>query len=247
MALNLCIDWGNSYVKAGLFDKNELVESYKYPETEAHNRIVDIVESHNPAYAIVCSVNNHSGESVEFLESKVKRVVVMNDRTPTPVMNAYSSDTVGMDRLAMAVGAHAEHPEKNNLVVCLGTCITYNFVQKTKTFRGGAISPGLRMRLRAMHEFTDMLPSVPLEGEALLLGYDTETCMRSGAVFGIVSEIDGMVKDFSAQYPDFNAVLTGGDMSYFEGKLKSEIFADPDIILKGLNIILKHNVPQSAL
>lgn len=245
MSLNLCIDWGNTLVKAALFEKGELTSTFSFTAQDAHSRLVDLLDEHKPSYAIISSVSSKSAEIEEMLATRVKRFVQMNSRTPLPIMNAYSSDNVGADRLAMAVGAHHVYPGKNNLVVCLGTCITYNFVQNTRTFRGGAISPGLHMRLRAMHEFTDKLPDVSLNGETLLLGYDTETCMRSGAVFGIVSEIDGMVKEFAAKYPDFNAVLTGGDMPYFEGKLKCEIFADPDIILKGLNIILKHNVPQA--
>ncbi len=245
MSVNLCIDWGNTLVKAGLFEAGKLTASFTYPSHDALIRIVDLVDEHQPAYAILSSVSNKSVELESMLTSKVKKLVVMSDKTSLPIMNAYSSDTVGVDRLAMAVGAYNEYPGKNNLVVCLGTCITYNFIQN-RTFRGGAISPGLNMRLKAMHEFADKLPEVGVEGETLLLGYDTETCMRSGAVFGIMSEVDGMVNEFKSKYTDFNAVLTGGDMAYFAGKLKCEIFADPDIILKGLNIILKHNVPQAV-
>lgn len=246
MSVNLCIDWGNTMVKAGLFEAGKLVASHNFPTYDALISIVDLVDEHNPAYAILCSVSSKSTELESILGSKVKKLIVMTENTPLPIMNAYSSDSVGVDRLAMAVGAHVEYPGKNNLVVCLGTCITYNFVQSTRTFRGGAISPGLNMRLKAMHEFADKLPQVSLDGEILLLGYDTETCMRSGAVYGIMSEVDGMVSEFKSKYTDFNAVLTGGDMTYFAGKLKCEIFADPDIILKGLNIILKHNVPQAV-
>lgn len=246
MAVNLCIDWGNNFVKAGLFEAGKLTASYTYPSHDALIRIVDLVDEHQPAYAIISSVSNKSVELESLLTAKVKKLIVMTDKTPLPIMNAYSSDSVGVDRLAMAVGAHIEYPGKNNLVVCLGTCITYNFIQNNRTFRGGAISPGLHMRLKAMHEFADKLPAVGIDGDTLLLGYDTETCMRSGAVYGIVSEVDGMVNEFKSKYSDFNAVLTGGDMAYFAGKLKCEIFADPDIILKGLNIILKHNVPQAA-
>lgn len=246
MARNLCVDWGNTSVKAGIFENGNLTENYRYSPHEGYGRIADLAAAQKFDYAIICSVSNESKELEDNLAEKVNRLVIMDDRTSTPVMNAYSSDGLGLDRLAMAVGANNEYPDKNNLVICLGTCVTYNFVQKTRTFRGGSISPGLEMRLRSMHEFTDKLPSVNLDGEALLLGYDTETCMRSGAVFGIISEVDGMINAFSEQYPDFNAILTGGDLPYFEGKLKSKIFADPHIILKGLNIILKHNVPQAT-
>lgn len=246
MSINLCIDWGNTNVKAGLFEKGNLTEVLTFSADEADSRIEAITEQYQPAYAIISSVSSRSANVEGMLAGKVKRFVKMDERTLTPVMNAYSSDSVGTDRLAMAVGAYHANPDKNNLVVCMGTCITYNFVQNTRTFRGGAISPGLHMRLRSMHEFTDKLPMVDVDGETLLLGYDTETCMRSGAVFGIQSEVEGMVNAFAAQYKDFNAVLTGGDIRHFEGKLKCEIFADPDILLKGLNIILKHNVPQAV-
>ncbi|MCB0700470.1 MAG: type III pantothenate kinase [Chitinophagales bacterium] len=246
MGINICIDWGNTLVKAGFFENGTLSEAVSYPVDDAFSGLEQAINKHKPQYAIISSVSSRSLDFEDYLATTVQRVVKMDDRTPTPIMNAYSSDSVGADRLAMAVGANAHYPDKNNLVVCLGTCITYNFVQSTRTFRGGAISPGVHMRLRSMHEFTDKLPSVGLQGETLLLGYDTDTCMRSGAVFGIVSEIDGMVEAFKVQYPHFNAILTGGDTAYFAGKLKSEIFADPDIILKGLNIILKHNVPQAS-
>lgn len=246
MSCNLCIDWGNTLVKAAIFVKGELTESFSFDPETAENGIGGLINECQPSYAIISSVTSASADTENMLESTVKRLIKMDDRTPTPVMNAYSSDTVGADRLAMAVGANSMFPDKNNLVVCLGTCVTYNFVQNTRTFRGGAISPGLHMRLRSMHEFTDRLPEVGVDGEVLLLGYDTDTCMRSGAFYGIQSEVDGMINEFAQKYNDFNAVLTGGDMRYFEGKLKSKIFADPDVILKGLNIILKHNVPLAV-
>jgi len=98
------------------------------------------------------------------------------------------------------------------------------------------------MRLKAMSTFTDKLPEVGVNGDLVLLGYDTETCMRSGAVIGTAAEIDGMIQNYEAQYPDFNAILTGGDAPYFATKVKSKIFADPDLLLKGLNQILNYNV-----
>ena len=109
-------------------------------------------------------------------------------------------------------------------------------------FRGGAISPGLQMRLNAMHHFTGKLPQLNMDGELVLLGYDTASCMRSGAAFGAAFEMDAMIADYARQYPDFNAILTGGDAPFFATKIKSKIFADPDLLLKGLNLILNYNV-----
>lgn len=246
MSLNLCIDWGNSRVKAAIFDANDQIQDLRrFAEDDARDGIAALLSEYNPIKGILCSVTDKSVEVEPLLKEKMRALVVMNNNTPVPIMNAYTSPgSLGADRIAMAVAAHMAFPTNNNLVVCLGTCITYNFIQKTRTFRGGAISPGLHMRLAAMHHLTDKLPLVKPEGELLLLGYDTETCMRSGAVFGMAAEIDGIVSEFAAQYADFNAVLTGGDAPFFEGKLKSKIFADPNLLMKGLNIILKHNAPH---
>ena len=246
MSMSLCIDWGNSRVKAAVFNnENQLVELQRFSEDGAREGIAAMIAEHNPAKGILCSVTDASAGIEPMLKENMRALVVMNNNTPVPIMNAYTSPgTLGVDRLAMAVAAHIANPNNNNLVICLGTCITYNFIQKNKTFRGGAISPGLHMRLSAMHHLTNKLPDVKPEGDLLLLGYDTETCMRSGAVFGMAAEIDGIVSEYAAQYPDFNAVLTGGDVPFFEGKLKSKIFADPNLLMKGLNIILKHNAPH---
>ena len=244
MATSLCIDWGNTLVKAGIFVNDRLVEVKAFTEDDAMSSLSEMIEFHKPGYCILCSVAFNPQGLEDMLCDKIPNYIKLDGKTPLPIMNAYSTDSLGNDRIPLAVAANMTFPGMNNLVISVGTCITYNFIQKTGIFRGGAISPGLRMRLKAMHAFTDKLPEVKLEGDLVLLGYDTESGMRSGAAYGVAAEIDGMVADFSSQYSDFNAVLTGGDAPFFASKVKSKIFADPEFLLKGLNLILKHNVPQ---
>ncbi|MDR3680735.1 MAG: type III pantothenate kinase [Flavipsychrobacter sp.] len=244
MSINLCIDWGNTNVKAAIFNDEQITDTFTFPAAEAVSGLEAVISSHNAQKAILCSVVDHPYGVEQALSEKIKSFIKLNSNTSLPIMNAYlSPESLGNDRIALATAAYMQNEGKNTLAISLGTCITYNFVQKNKTFRGGAISPGLQMRLKAMHEFTDKLPEVPVQGELLLLGYDTATCMRSGTIFGMAAEIDGMIKEFESQYSDFNAVLTGGDAPYFASKIKSKIFADPDLLMKGLNLILKHNVP----
>ncbi|MCC6186926.1 MAG: type III pantothenate kinase [Chitinophagaceae bacterium] len=244
----ICIDWGNSLVKIALFDKNDkITDKYVLQADEVITQLhKEITPRRTFSGAIISSVTNQHGELLEALKEITPNVVVLNSKTSLPLLNAYSSnETLGADRIALACAANAAFPNNNNLVICIGTCITYNFIGKNKTFRGGAISPGVQMRLTAMHEFTEKLPEVKVDGDLMLIGYDTETGMRSGAVLGTTAEIDGVIAMYEAQYPDFNAILTGGDATMFANKLKSKIFADPDILLKGLNQILNHNVPQA--
>ncbi len=243
MSVNLCIDWGNTSVKAAIFNDDTLQKQYAFSPDEAIEKITSIISLYPPVKAIICSVVKHNDELEHLVRSNIKNVITLDSNTRLPIHNGYlSGDTLGADRIALVVAAHLLYPDKNNLVISTGTCVTYNFVQKNKMFRGGAISPGLNMRLQAMHSFTSKLPEVTMDGELILLGYDTPTCMRSGAAYGIAFEIDGMINEYSFQHPDFNAILTGGDAPFFASKIKSKIFADPDLLLKGLNLILNYNV-----
>jgi type III pantothenate kinase len=243
MSLNLCIDWGNTNVKVAIFDNDTIQKQFTLSEDAALEKVSALIDTYKPVKAILCSVVHHDNELMHLVKSKIKSFIKLDGHTRTPINNAYlSPETLGPDRLALACAAHILYPNKHNLAISAGTCITYNLVQKNKTFRGGAISPGLHMRLKAMHTLTDRLPEVSVEGDLALLGYDTETCMRSGAVYGMAAEIDGMIKEYESQYPDFNAILTGGDAPFFAAKLKSKIFADPDLLFKGLNLILNYNV-----
>ncbi|MGC4057942.1 MAG: type III pantothenate kinase [Chitinophagaceae bacterium] len=244
----ICVDWGNTLVKIALFDENDkITERYSLKAEEVVDQLHrEIAPRRSFSGAIVSSVTNQHHELVEALRELTPLVIVLDSKTPLPILNAYSSaESLGADRVAMACAAYGAHPDSNSLVISVGTCITYNFIGKNRTFRGGAISPGLQMRLTAMHEHTAKLPSVKVDGDLMLVGYDTESCMRSGAIFGAAAEIDGLIAMYESQYPDFNAILTGGDAPILAGKLKNKIFADPEILIKGLNQILKHNVPKA--
>jgi type III pantothenate kinase len=245
----LCLDIGNSFVKAASFSKDEArvppAEVLHIPTTDFSPGVLqEVVAAHRPEKAIVCSVGATDGtDVVDFLKAQGVPTLLFGPRTPLPISNAYrSSDTLGLDRLALAVGLAMEHPESNVLAISAGTCITYNFVTHKSAFRGGLITPGLHMRLEAMNHFTARLPLVPLAGDVPLLGYDTESSMRSGAILGAAVEIDGLVARYKIQYPEgFNAVLTGGDAAQLAPHLKSGIFADPFLLMKGLYRILSHN------
>jgi len=132
-------------------------------------------------------------------------------------------------------------PQQHNLVIGLGSCITYNFVNKFSEFLGGGISPGLEMRFRAMHEYTAKLPLVKPDWNFPLVGYDTRTNMLSGVILGMSKEIDGIIDAYKEKYTEFNVLLTGGDMNFFLPHLKNNILAEPYLIYKGLYAISEHN------
>ncbi|KAA5534740.1 type III pantothenate kinase [Taibaiella lutea] len=240
--MRLCIDWGNSRIKAAIFQDEKIVKDYNFSEDEALTGIVGLMETHKPKAVILSAVANYPPELKMLLQDHAK-LIILNSNTSLPIMNAYHSpDTLGADRLALAVAANHLFPQYDNLVISLGTAITYNFLPKNRAFRGGNITPGMEMRFKALHEFTDKLPLVAQQGDLVLLGYDTETSIRSGVMMGIAAEIDGMINFYKEQYPTLNVTLTGGNAPLFADKIKNQIAHDSQLLLKGLDVILRHNV-----
>ncbi len=143
--------------------------------------------------------------------------------------------------LALAAAAVHFFPRRNTLVIGLGSCITYNFINQYHQLIGGSISPGKEMRFRAMHEFTAKLPAVSQSWHYPLVAYDTATNMQCGVQAGMAAEIDGIIGKYQERYGNFNAVLTGGDSAYFATKLKRKIFADFNFLFKGLYAISELN------
>jgi type III pantothenate kinase len=149
--------------------------------------------------------------------------------------------TIGADRLAMVVAAVDLFPDQNNLIIGLGSCITYNFVNKYHQFIGGSISPGMEMRFKSLHYYTAKLPLVEADWNFPLLGYDTRTNIQSGVIAGMAKEIDGIIELYREKFSNFNVHLTGGDIGIFGALLKNKIFADPSLIYRGLYAISEYN------
>ena len=240
MSKTLCLDFGNTRLKTALFSNADLKEIIILNE-DALTHLKDIIEKHNPSVSILSSVINHDVEIEELLKSKTQ-FHKLTDQTKLPfTIPVAKPETVGADRLAIAAATINLFPKKNNLAIGLGSCITYNFINQSNELLGGAISPGVEMRFKAMHHFTAKLPLVNAEWNVPLIGYDTKTNLQTGVVVGIAKEIDGMIDSYREKFGNFNAVLTGGDMPILHPHLKNKIFADPDLIFKGLYAISQIN------
>ncbi|MCL4147183.1 UNVERIFIED_CONTAM: hypothetical protein GTU68_066929, partial [Idotea baltica] len=160
-----------------------------------------------------------------------------------PVKSTYQSPkTLGVDRAAAAVGANFLYPNNNCLVIDLGTCITYDLIDASGIHRGGGISPGIEMRLKSMHKFTSKLPIVNVKGTPELIGKTTADCMRSGSIWGTIAELEGIIARYRHFYNNLTIIICGGDTFFFESKIKDHIFANPNLVLIGLNQILRFNL-----
>lgn len=239
--VSLCLDFGNSRQKAAIFDDNELTEVIYLGEDLAAS-VAAIVEQHKPDQSILSSVIHHPEIIEDLLQQKTSfhKLAAATSRLnfTTPVGKP---ETIGADRLALCAAAVLQYPGQNNLIIGLGTCITYNFLNVKNEFLGGGISPGMYMRMKALNSYTAMLPIVEPHWNVPLIGYDTKTNIQSGVVLGMAMEIDGFVDAYRQKYRSFNVLLTGGDAVHLGSHLKNKIFADPELLFKGLYAICNIN------
>ncbi|MEO6820381.1 MAG: type III pantothenate kinase [Ginsengibacter sp.] len=243
--ITICFDFGNSRLKYGVFEGDQLKEVVVM-HGDDQNTIEEIVEKYHPRFTILSSVINHD-PAMEILLADKSSFLKLDASVKLPFTIPVSKpETMGADRIALAAYAVQFARGKNNLVIALGTCITYNFINKYNSFNGGSISPGLEMRFKSLHDLTAALPLIKLNPnedhwDFPLIGYDTKTNILSGVVLGMVAEIDGIIDAYKEKFGNFNALLTGGDVINFAHHLKNKIFADPHLVLKGLYAICKYN------
>jgi type III pantothenate kinase len=208
---------------------------------DSNETIKKLLDQYKPQKSILSSVIKHN-EGIETILSeqtsfhKLSHLTKVNFTTPVG-----KPESIGADRLALVAAAVHYFPKKNNLVVALGSCITYNFINQAHEFMGGGISPGMEMRFKSMNQHTALLPLVQKDWNFPVIGYDTKTNLQSGVIAGITYEIGGFIDFYAQKYDNFNVVLTGGDAGYFARQLKNRIFADLNFLFKGLYALSETN------
>jgi len=235
---NLVIDIGNTRTKIYLFSDNEEKEKFIFLNSE-NNNIKELLKNLNFEKAIISTTIDLPifYKNISYIE--------LNDKTKIPItLNYKTPKTLGSDRIALSVGANLLFPKSNCLIIGTGTCITIDFINSKKEYLGGAISPGLTMRLQSLHTFTDQLPLIKPNREKkeyFLMGKTTEESIESGVFNGTFAEIEGIIARYKEIYKDLTVILTGGDQKIFDKNLKSDIFAISNLQAVGLNRILNYN------
>jgi type III pantothenate kinase len=237
--MNIVVDAGNTFTKIGIFENDILKQKEVFKRDEG----LDIfLQKTTVEHILVSSVVPGAPQLLSWSIASGKRFI-LKANLPLPIHNGYATpETLGVDRLAAACGAHFLFPKQDCLVIDAGTCINYEFINKEGHYFGGAISPGVRMRFEAMHNHTAKLPLAPVVKTAPLVGRSTIECLQSGVMNGVLEELRGTISQYSAQYPDARVILCGGDAHFFEKDINPSIFVAPDLVLIGLNSILLHNV-----
>lgn len=242
--MNLIIDQGNTAIKVGIFDEANLRLKEVFSNDESGALLTWIKLNVNQPVNLI--ISNVTSQKLDLSKLDLLISIELNSTVALPIKIAYKSlETLGNDRLANACAMWSLNPNKNSLSLDFGTCLKYDLVTKERTYLGGAISPGMRMRYQALHEFTSRLPLIqnamtPLSS----VGDNTDSSLSVGVKLGMVHEINGFIERYRQDFDDLTIFMTGGDLKYFDKDFKNHIFANPDLTMIGLNEILQYNVQQ---
>ena len=240
----LAVDQGNSLLKLTLLEGGEPKESCRFPH-ESEEEMFSAVERWKPDCGAFCSVGRIDSRMVESLRIALDgRLLVLSRSTRLPVGIDYSTpSTLGLDRIALAAGASMVYGGETLMVADAGTAVTLDVVDSEGVFRGGRISPGLRLRFEALHSHTSALPLLGAEGVPPVAGDSTDTSIRSGVVMGLADEITESFRQYREIFGCSRLVLTGGDAGLLSACINSRIPADhvPDLLALGLLYIYNYN------
>lgn len=242
--MNLILDVGNTYIKLAVYKDNSLKYKSRVKNNTLEINLKHIFNNYTIENTIISSVGKLKANALEWLK-KQNCVLILDANTKLPFKNLYKTpNTLGVDRIALVSASVNQFPNNNTLIIDAGTCITYDFVNNKNEYLGGAISPGITMRYKALNNFTANLPLLQIQETQTFIGNSTESSIHSGIIYGVLNEIDGFIEKYQAKYPDLTVILTGGDANFLSKQLKSSIFANSNFLLEGLNHILRFNLAE---
>lgn len=237
----IIIDIGNSITKVATFKGDRMSQLIKLKDHE----VITYLDKFKSCSGLISTVRN--GELTQDIQKNCKLFLSFKTSLKLPIQLHYESlKTLGKDRIANAVGAYRLYPNISNLVIDLGTCITYDFIDNRGVFHGGGISPGMGIRYKSLNQYTASLPLVNSIGTTpKLIGNSTEKSIQSGVENGILFEVIETINQYKTIFKDLNVLITGGDSLLIKSIVEYEkngIFAVENLTLIGLNQILKENV-----
>ncbi|QLE00675.1 type III pantothenate kinase [Galbibacter sp. BG1] len=240
--MNLIIDVGNSFIKVAVFKRDEVLQVLKVPEENFLKNISEIFQKYPEIKRTMVSSVGKLPEKYMKALAVFAPLKSLTTQSKVPFINEYATpETLGVDRIALITAAFYAYKHTNCLVIDAGSCITFDFLSSEGKYKGGAISPGIRMRYKAVNTFTANLPLIDSFEIDDFIGNSTKSCIISGVLNGTVNEIDATITQYREKFKDLTVILTGGDSHFLSKRLKSSIFAHSNFLVEGVNHILELN------
>ena len=229
------VDAGNTAIKLAHFVDDKLVTTHICEKIDAIKQII------SPSKKIALSSVKSDAFNKEFMEFFPETFLLSTKMNLPFALDYETPETLGIDRLCNVAALAKLFPKKNALSIDIGTCIKFDLINQEMHYLGGSISPGLRLRFNALHQFTAKLPLLDASEKFDLIGKNTTDAIRSGVQFGMFSEIKAMIERYESSFKDLTIIVTGGDKHYFDFGQKNNIFADENLTLRGIYELYKFN------
>ncbi|MGJ8661739.1 MAG: type III pantothenate kinase [Bacteroidota bacterium] len=235
----IIVDAGNTRIKVAAFLNDEIVELKIFQLSDILSFNAFVFSFGIPDVFVSSVLSKRDLES--FLGEKLK-YSLLSQKCKLPIDLKYQTpESLGLDRMANAAAIQRLNPEGCKLSIDLGTCIKFDFVNEVGEYMGGSISPGLRMRYKALNHFTGKLPLLDTKTNISLIGMNSQDSIHSGVINGMQGELNHFMESYRKQYQGLTFFVTGGDAKYFEFDTKNNIFAHENLTLFGLYYIYKQN------
>lgn len=237
----LLVDIGNTRTKIANLQNNTILETWTVEQENFLNFFLNILpQNQKNTRVVISSVGKIKEEDLRWLEENTD-LYLINHKSVLPFVNKYSTpETLGIDRMVLSAGAVLQFKQRNRLVIDAGTCITYDFIDQHDNYLGGSISPGLKLRYNSLNHYTHKLPLLEPTPIDYLIGDSTQKAIHSGVVNGLTQEIEGIINQYRALYPNLTIILTGGDTLFLAKRLKNAIFANSNFLLESLGSLYQY-------
>jgi len=237
--MNLLIDIGNSKSKIAI-TKDYTILNEIHSSSKLIKKIKELFSNYKITHSSLSNVSIPNIELIEFLKTN-SYFFDLKKNNHLPFKNPYKEGLVGDDRLALVCAAHKDYPNKNVLIIDIGTCITYDIKTKNNEYLAGGISPGIKLRFDSINQGTFLIKKIKPNYPKDLKAYDTESSVNIGTLIGVQLEIEGFIKKYSSQYANLKVIITGGDSIYLSGIIKNTIFTSSNYVFKGLEYLIETN------
>lgn len=246
----LCLDMGNTHTLGGVFKKNNLIMRFRYathligtadqfgiflinilqankinPEKIIATAVCSVVPSYD--YTIKHTISLYLKSTYFALQANVKTGLNIKYKNPSEV---------GADRIANAIGAVNAFPNKNIIIVDMGTATTLCAVTKKGDYLGGAILPGMKLGMESLKTHTAKLTEVDIEPPPFYIGHTTRESIQSGLYYGQLGALKEIIAGFKQEIFRYEPTLvigTGGFAQLYKEKSLFDALL-PDLVLQGL-------------
>lgn len=253
----LCLDIGNTYVKAGVFSNDILIEFHSIIPSKLNNELIELIAKCKPEVAFISSVEKKSeGIIIPLFDNLGLKYIKMDRSLISLQISLDEPDQLGEDRIANSYGVLKLFPSNDCLVIDIGTTLTFDFVSKEGIYLGGAIYPGVDISLKSLSEGANMLPLVSLEKPTLALGKSTTSHIQSGIYYGLLGAIERISAEIclSAESPSSVKIVATGGLTKAKSSLLASLFyedlkdivdfIDPSLTINGTYEIFKEHLSK---